>query len=156
MAIEGNFSTINQRINFGTALGVIPQKTILLWINLNDVTNPQSLCGKWVGPTSGWTPFVMSSDVGFTYKWSTTPGQNVLWTTTSFPIASTGVNYQIVITYDHSSTSNNALIYVNGSNVVATRFQTPSGSPLDLAGDDFSIGAVYSTDKFPNGKIYPV
>lgn len=80
-----------------------------------------------------------------------------VWITNS-NIPALGVWSHIVITYNQSSTANDPIIYVNGSSVTVTEFDTPTGTPYSQSDGVMDIGNRSSfTSPYSgclNGKIF--
>lgn len=66
-------------------------------------------------------------------------GGGGVWNTNANPF-STGQWVHVVVTYNSSSTSNDPIIYINGSSVAVTEFQAPVGTSLDVASSILEIG----------------
>ena len=86
--------------------------------------------------------------LGIEFPFSTTTGA---WTTTNHDINFNEWQH-IAITYNGSSTSNNASIYVNGISVAVTEATTPSGSISDDTADLY-IGNRSATDRSFDGEM---
>lgn len=68
---------------------------------------------------------------------------------------SLGAWSHVVITYNSSSTSNDPIIYINGSSVTVTEASTPAGSVKSETGAVFSVGNKSTTHNLPfDGKIF--
>lgn len=77
--------------------------------------------------TSGWR-------LQFGYVWT---GGNAIWQTDAD--LTLGIPYHIAVTYNRSSTSNDPVIYVNGTAVAFTETSSPSGS-ANTGSDTLRIG----------------
>ena len=115
--------------------------TLSFWIFPNSVG--EGNWGRVIDSSTGFVVFLDSASGGtckieFRHDWST-DGQ---WITTNRDITFDVWNH-VVVTYDGSSTGNNAVIYVNGVSKAVTENQAPVGS-ID-ADDDENLTTVHPT-----------
>lgn len=87
------------------------------------------------GTGSGWGLFLDNGTVRFHTGFTGNQGS---WQTGSVVTLNTWTH--IVLTYDSSSTSNNPVIYVNGTSVSLTENSTPSGTVRPDAGIAMTVG----------------
>ena len=104
--------------------------------------------------TDGWHLVTLaessgSCDLRFGHGRATTTG---IWDTTN-----TEVNIDewthVAVTYNNSSTDNNASYYINGKSVAVTEFSTPSGSAVDDSSQNLFIGNNTGEDRSFAGAI---
>ncbi len=87
------------------------------------------------GTGSGWGLFLDNGTVRFHTGFT---GNGGSWQTGA--VVSLNTWTHIVLTYDSSSTSNNPVIYVNGTSVSLTEISTPSGTVRSDAGIGMTVG----------------
>lgn len=164
MSLEFNYTT-DQYVKFGDILGGETTKTFLYWIYNDNVeqTETQFHMGKTStisGTTYGWVMTMFGPTWGsywehkivFEQRFTTNRGQ---WKGNTELTNNTW--YHIAISYDRSSTSNDPIIYVNGSAETVTETDTPSGTVreddtdfcIGVPTEDEGVGPFYSMD----GKI---
>ena len=104
--------------------------------------------------TDGWHLVILaessgSCDLRFGHGRATTTG---IWDTTN-----TEVNIDewthVAVTYNNSSTDNNATYYINGISVAVTEFSTPSGNAVDDSSRNLFIGNNTGLDRTFDGSI---
>lgn len=86
----------------------------------------------------------------FNFDWSTDGGA---WSVSK---PSTGSWQNYVVTYDGSSTSNDPIVYKDGSSVTVTERAAPSGANLRGSRTDLTIGSEASTGQYWDGRIAEV
>jgi hypothetical protein len=102
----------------------------------------------------GWHFIVRSEsggvcDLRFTHGWSTTKGR---WDTDNREVNINEWNH-VAITYDNSSVSNNASIFVNGISVTVDETATPSGTVVDDSSQNLFIGNNTGKERTFDGSI---
>jgi hypothetical protein len=149
MAVEYNAS-FNQRIDWGAlaSLQTVQTKTFIFVINR--VATGEIFILSPAGATDEEWGFAIGGGgalldrLTFYSDWSTAQGQ---WRTTD--ALSTGINF-LAISYDYGSTSNDPVMYVNGSSVAVTEYGTPSGTYRTGTSNSARLGGNLSLD----GTIY--
>lgn len=159
MGLTFNKPAAVQNIKWTTptvALGHV-QKTKILWVYFNSFN---------AGGATLWTIFdgtgtdsdeynfivqAAGGDLGKIYWGAHFSTTNGLWATNS--ALSTGVLYQISITYDGGATTNDPIIYINGVSVAITETLTPVGTYSTGAGADYYISTPL-TDRAPDAYIF--
>ena len=152
MAIEFS-NTAQQRVTFSSTVGALPQKSIVIWIDLEsfgDTTNQASLLSRshpslpiswYTAIYTGSERFVLAVDAS---------GLGGVWATNNNAVT-TG-NHLLVATYDGTSVANDPAFYIDGVSVAVNELQTPSGTVSTEANHDFILGGFYTT-KSHDGKI---
>ncbi len=118
--------------------------SVSVWVNVESDGGADAgrILDKDKADNDGWLLWVNSESGGtvrlsFLQRFTTTPAQY----NTSTNVLTIGKTHHIVVTYDNSSTSNNAIIYVDGE-VVATNDPTPVGTRKSDVGNDLYVGNV--------------
>lgn len=157
LTVEFAGTTATDAIGFGALphLWNLTQRTFSFWL----YPDTYSVAGNGdviisIGSASGGELIYLTTDKLVYIRTHTTGG---VWVTNS-NVPSLGVWSHIAITYDQSSTSNDPIIYIDGTSVAVTEFTTPTGTPLNEHGSVLDIGnsSVYSSPYSGslNGKVY--
>lgn len=105
---------------------------------------------EWSDGTTGIINLIVdSTNFEITTGWSTTVGDWTIATPT------TGAEHNILITYDGAATTNNPVVYVDGSSVTVTKLTAPVGT-LVTAAKVFTIGNRTDHTRAFNGWISTV
>ena len=100
--------------------------------------------------SAGWDAFAHSSGlrIGLSQDFSGTDAQ---WT--SGNVLTTSTWYQVTMTYNSDSVSNDPTFYVNGASVSITEDVTPVGTRVSDVGSDVTIGNLSSTARTFDGQL---
>lgn len=145
-----DYDGVNDRLTFGSDASIdgdgsstFLQRTIAMWLKLDTSSGNRCLLGK--STFSEWLFYWNGTTAKLHYfnAWSGAP--NVEWRATT----NLGTTmHHIAVTYDQSSTSNDALIYVDGvlEGTITELSGPPSGTPvsdaaLNLVQGELSTGA---------------
>lgn len=158
VTVEFAGTTAADAIGFGTLPQVLnlTTKSFSFWLypDTYSVAGNGDVIFSIGGGAGGELIYLTTDKLVYIRTHTTTSG---IWTTNS-NIPALGAWSHIVITYNQSSTSNDPVIYVNGSSVTVTEFTTPVGSPLNQYGGVFDIGNSSSFSSpysgCLNGKIF--
>lgn len=93
-----------------------------------------------------------SNQFAFHHYWSTGTSARGTWCAASNTI-STGKWQHIAVTYDDSSTSNDAAFYLNGRLVSSSELDTPSGSVGDDSSIELTLGNRTAANRTFDGRI---
>jgi hypothetical protein len=126
-------SSTTDQVTTSYTTGVSAQYSLSMWVWIKSAGN--NTFGYFFTQGGGFPQSTNASmsmggnttSVGFGQVFSSTSGS---W---SFTPAATGAWQNIVVTYDNSSTSNNPVIYVNGSSVSVARNTAPVGTATRTA-----------------------
>lgn len=146
------FDNSNDRLTVGSAT-VIDNifdtgASVSVWINTNSGTNSR------IVDKTGWLFLPLETlsgtcNIRLTHQFSTTNGH---WTTTARPITF-GQWHHVVVTYNNSSTANDAIIYVDGVPAAISETSTPAGTRVSDASGSFVIGDRLSTGRTFDGSM---
>jgi len=111
----------------GPTLPKLPQASISAWILVNGLggTSSGAIVANTNNASFNWGIGVVTNTSTLRVRargWSTQIGT---WTA---PLGAGGTWQHIVVTYDHSSTGNNPVVFVNGISQTVTRTQAPTGT----------------------------
>jgi len=123
--------------------------TAMAWINIAGFG--ENGTGRIFNKASGWLFFVntTNSTIRLISTRATTNGD---WVNAPFGIA-LNTTYHVAVTYDGSSTANNAVFYVDGVLSATTVNAFPVGATSDDSAGDLLIGNTPATDRTFNGWI---
>lgn len=125
--------TFPQYVNWGSGYRTgLTQRTIVWWAYFQTFTASVIHGAAWITPGSSTEELLYqftssgapSGNLTITTRWSGSAGT---WRTDS-AYNTTGQWYHFAVSYDNSSTTNNPIIYVNGTSVAITETSTPSGT----------------------------
>jgi hypothetical protein len=146
MGVQINASTalVNFAVNNNASIVGLTQKTFLVWFTPVHSANGSTLTVlvQQAGPGTNENIFITynaNSTPGrvlFGSSWSTSFGQ---WRPTS-ALTTDGVPNHIAVTYDAGLTTNDPVIYLNGSSVAITEAATPAGTWRSGTNSEFYIG----------------
>jgi hypothetical protein len=146
MSVQVNASAahVNFATNNNAAIVGLTQKTILVWFTPVNSTNGSTLCTlvQQAGPGTNEYWYIIYNSGGnsgrltFTSTWSTTIGT---WRPTS-ATTTTNVSNHFAVTYDAGSTSNDPVLYLNGSSVSVTEDTAPSGTWRSGTNSEIYVG----------------
>lgn len=137
-----DFNGTNERLSFGTDASVdgFTTLTVAFYVAV-DTANTRWLIGKGSGFWAAWSVVLTSATfpmiINLLSAWS---GANARWSQVTGSVATAGVVYQLVITYDNTSTTNDPVFYLNGAVVAQTELTAPSGSVTSDAGETLAAG----------------
>jgi len=138
-------TTQDDRINCGssTALDDISNLTFSAWIRPDTSWSSENKV-FWKYQKQMWV--ASNTRLHFGQQWSLLTGQ---WESPDSSIQ-TAVWQHVVVTYDHASTANDPMFFVNASSQTVTQTQGPSGTRTGDGATDFYIGskATTSTENF--------
>lgn len=139
VTVEFAGTTATDAISFGVLPQVanLTKRSFSFWIypdTYNAAGNGDTIIN--IGSPSGGEIIYLTTDKMVFIRGFTTSG---VWTT---PVntPALGAWSHVVLTYDQSSTSNDPIIYINGSPVTVTEFTTPVGTPISEYGGFVDIG----------------
>lgn len=139
IAVE--FNTGNY-VNYGymPQLDNIEQKTISIRAYCTNLVGDAVLLSQY--STIGGSELLHSGSVlGKAVFAQQFTGDNGQWRTTNDELSAKLNQWvMITITYDNSSASNNPVIYIDGSSVAVTEFETPTGIADNGTGNEFILG----------------
>lgn len=155
MGIDNGSSGNTQTVDFGspTILDNIDRKTILIWflINANPPSSFQCVVSKGIDTGNGWTIDYVNTGgsfinrLNYVHNWSSAAG---VWYIPNNAI-STGVLHHVAITYDRTSTANNANFWLDGITQTVTKTGSPAGIVANDSAQNFILGnrnpGVFST-----------
>lgn len=128
-------------VNYGflPQLSNIIQKTISVRIYYTEVNFTQILVSQYSTATGDQLWFSESVAGKPVYSRQFT-GDNGQWRTTNDVLTALVNSWVMVtITFDGSNASNDPIIYINGSSVAVTEFETPTGTVSDDTGNPFIV-----------------
>lgn len=149
-------NVVSQYVSFGTLSNVqgLASRTFLGWVNFDALSGSeaQAICypNYGTGTNEYWSIFiaVTSKVLVTTIGWTSVSGA---WGTNS---AMTTGRHHMAITYSNSATTNDPIIYVDGSSVAITEAATPAGSYRSGTTTTTFCGATNTgADKTIDGKI---
>lgn len=147
---------VNAYINCGSGASIdqlfASGATFIAWVNPDGNEDNKRIVSKNNNTSSGWH-FNLRYSTGYKIEFfvggSTTNGQ---WDTTNNTAITAGEWHMVAVTYNSSLTSNDPIIYVDGSPVGITEVTTPVSINSD-AGNNLEIGGYASVDRNIDGKI---
>lgn len=124
------------------------KRSISFW--MRPIGTQEGNNGRVIAKSNGTDVFYNSSEKSLNYS-------NVGWTGSGTwkwysSFVNTGVKYHIVITYDASATTNNALCYVNGTLVSYTSKTSPTGT-FTANSNIFYLGNASTPVRTFNGRL---
>jgi hypothetical protein len=132
----------------------VTERTFAAWIRFSSTANTQSIISPFADG-GGMTVFANSGELYlYTNRFNSAPGQ---WTTNAAAMT-TNTWYHVVVTYDHTLTTNDPIMYVDGSVEAINEGLTPAGTLQSELGTHVVIGnAKTATEDYITpfaGKIY--
>jgi hypothetical protein len=127
-------STNRDAVDFGPLLrvshGSVTDRTFAAWINANLLDGTRSVIAP-VADTGGVTMFISDNlSAGnaklyfYSNRWTVTNG---VWYSNTTPVT-TGSWFHVVVSYNHTSTSNDPVMYINGIPQTVVEDTTPAGT----------------------------
>jgi hypothetical protein len=132
-----SFDGANDKITFGSdsSIDAFTQRTIALWLLVNDLTVDRTLVAKQ-GTVTEWLFRVLNSGVmRINHAFSSAYGE---WQSAVAVAAGTLVH--VAVTYDNGSTGNDAVFYADGATTSVSEIATPSGTANSDAARTLHLG----------------
>ncbi|PKO02091.1 MAG: hypothetical protein CVU43_09740 [Chloroflexi bacterium HGW-Chloroflexi-5] len=152
MAIDFT-NTASQRVTFSNSVGVLDQKSIFIWVDLDsfgDTSTGAYLLSRSDPslPISWYTNFFTSTKM-FSLSVAAGMGGGV-WATNNDTVA-TG-KHLYVATFDSTSIANDPIFYIDGAPVAVNELQAPTVPFSTELNHDFILGG-FTTTKSPDARI---
>lgn len=139
----------------------LTQVSVTAWIYPNSfgensrariIDKNQVLGGGWAFYIDSGIYCGGSNRFDFHHYWSSSTDALAVWCADSNTI-STGKWQHVAVTYDVSSSSNDAVFYLNGKQVGTTEFHTPTGTTGDDSSINLTLGNKTALDRTFDGQI---
>jgi concanavalin A-like lectin/glucanase superfamily protein len=120
---------------------LVVERTFSAWINADLLTGTRAIIAPHAD-TGGMTMFVTDATGGigalrlYSNRYSTSPGQ---WRSTTTAIT-TGSWFHVVVCFDHRLTTNDPIMYINGTAQSVTEMNTPAGTLNSELGTHVVVG----------------
>lgn len=148
-----DFSGTNQNIRFGSdaSIATFAVHTVAMRVKLDTAGATYVLaCKEASGNSNGWmVSRLLENTLRFRRFWSTTNGT---WVGTTLLNSTTAV-YTLIVTYDTGGTSNDPVLYINGTAETFGTDTNPTGTVQDDVSSQLSLGETSAAANDLDGQI---